>query len=106
MEKTGSVIEQIGDKLFEEFKRAVPLNPQRLRGKKVSEAEIRANTEVALRRFYDAARAERARHKLGLLARARVAFALQQRMLSHGYPAPLVKQVLFAMLTSVFIGRK
>lgn len=99
-------IQEISEKLCEEFQRAVPLHPPKpKRGKKLSEAEIRSSTEAALQRFYAVAHGERERHRLGVIGRARVAFNLQQRLLQAGYPAPLVKQVLFAMLTSVFIGK-
>lgn len=105
MGKTQSTIQEISEKLCEEFQRAVPLNPSNVkRGKKLSETEIKSASEAALQRFYNAARDERQRNRLGIIGRARVAFALQQRLLQAGYPAPLVKQVLFAMLTSVFVG--
>lgn len=105
MEKTQGPVQEISQKLCEEFQRAVPLRPEKVkRGKKLTESEIRASSEAALQRFYEAARQERQRHALGIIGRARVAFALQQRLLQAGYPAPLVKQVLFAMLTSVFVG--
>ncbi|HJW54950.1 MAG TPA: hypothetical protein VJ577_06740 [Burkholderiaceae bacterium] len=107
MSKTPGRIDQICDKLSEEFQRAVPIQPDRVkRGKRLSESEIKSSSEAALKLFYDAAYQERRRHGLGLIGRARVAFGLQQRLLQAGYPPPLVKQVLFAMLTTVFVGGK
>lgn len=105
MQKTPGRIQSISENLCEEFQRAVPLQPDtRKRSKKLSETDIKSASEAALKKFYQAAHEERLRHKLGVIGRARVAFALQQRLLKAGYPAALVKQVLFAMLTSVFVG--
>ncbi|KIF82276.1 hypothetical protein [Noviherbaspirillum autotrophicum] len=105
MGKTQGRVQAISEKLCEEFLRAVPLHPAKLkRGKKLSESEIQAFSEAALKDFYEVARSERQRHRLGVIGRARVAFGLQQRLLQAGYPAPLVKQVLFAMLATVFVG--
>ncbi|MCK9389889.1 MAG: hypothetical protein M0Q22_16060 [Sulfuritalea sp.] len=59
-----------------------------------------------MRKFYEVAKSERLRNRLGVIGRARVAFGLQQRLLHTGYPAPVVKQVLFALLTSAFSGDK
>ena len=98
-------IPDICDRLAEAFRSAVPLRPEGIKGrKKPSEKEIMLATESGLKKFYEAARAEREQHRLGVIGRARVAFALQQRLLAAGYPAPLVKQVLFAMLVSAFVG--
>jgi hypothetical protein len=84
----------------------VPLPEEFAKGrKKSSEKEVQQQIDAGLARFYEAARAERERSRLGLIGRARVSFALQQRLLGAGYPAPLVKQVLFAMLVSAFVGR-
>ena len=100
-------ISEICDRLLDAFTDAVPLHPEAVKGlKRPSEKEIALATESGLKQFYEAARAERERHRLGLIGRARVAFHLQQRLLDAGYPTPIVKQVLFAMLVSAFIGNK
>lgn len=102
-----SRIHEIGNKLHEEFKKTVAVQPSMSkRGKKLSESEIKLTSEVALNKFYETAYQERLRYNLGIIGRARVAFDLQQRLLKDGYPAPLVKQVLFALLASVFVGQK
>lgn len=106
MSKSRGPIQEVGEKLCEEFQLAVPLHPKKFqRRKALSESEIKSASEAALHKFYEAAQHEKQRHKLGIIARARVAFDLQQRLLQAGYPAPLVKQVLFALLASVFVGR-
>ena len=85
----------------------MPLNAERGKGRKQpSQKEIMLATESGLKKFYEAARVERERHRLGIIVRARVAFALQQRLLTAGYPPAMVKQVLFAMLVSAFVGGK
>ena len=103
-------IQSVGAELCEEFRRLMaPSLPEGVRGKsrrKPSEQEIKAMSEAALKKFYAVADAARRSHRLGLIGRARLAFDLQQRLLAAGYPAPLVKQVLFALLTSAFVGGK
>lgn len=99
-------ISEASDRLFSVFTEAVPL-PESFakQRKKPSAAEIERLVTQGLERFYAAAREERQRHRLGIIARARVAFALQQRLLAAGYDAALVKQMLFAMLTQAFVGK-
>lgn len=107
MEKKPGRIQEVGASLSEEFQRVVPLHPEKKqRNKRPSAKENAASIDAGLKRFYAFALAERQRHRLGVIARARVAFSLQQSLLQAGYPAALVKQVLFAMLTSSFIGGK
>lgn len=105
MRNSQGTVPEISERLFAEFQRAVPLRPEQSRkGRKLSEREIAANSEAALKNFFEVARAERARHRLGIIGRARVAFALQQKLLAAGYAPDLVKQVLFSMLAAVFVG--
>lgn len=99
-------IQEIGERLFVAFHAAVPLPEAPAKGgKKLSEKEIRRQVDAGLANFYAVARTERERSRLGLIGRARVAFDVQQRLLTAGYAPPLVKQVLFAMLVSAFVGR-
>jgi hypothetical protein len=107
MGKTQDRIQQISEKLSGDFQRLVPLRPEKGKsGKRPSDEDIRHTSAAALKTFYEEARRERLSHGLGVFGRARVALALQQRLLSAGYPAALVKQVLFAMLTAAFVGDK
>jgi hypothetical protein len=93
-----SAVSAASDHLFERFCRELPLQ--------VPGARARSTTQVetALQRFYAEARAQREERRLGIIGRARVAFALQQRLLKAGYPAGLVRQVLFALLAVAFSG--
>ena len=103
------LIQSVGAELCAEFRRLMALPAEATRGKsrrKPSEQEIEAASAAALKKFYAAADAARRSHRLGLIGRARLAFDLQQRLLAAGYPAPLVKQVLFALLSSAFVGGK
>lgn len=105
MANTRGKIPDSCDRLSEAFQRLVPLHPQPLKGRKrPTEQELKATSERGLQQFLAAAREERLRQRLGVFGRARVAFGLQQRLIKLGYPPPLVKQVLFAMLTSAFVG--
>ena len=107
MGKSQGRIADICERLLAAFTAAVPLYAEGVRGRKrPSEKEIESAIESGLKNFYEAARAERERHRLGVIGRARVAFHLQQRLLAAGYPSVLVKQVLFAMLVSAFVGGK
>ncbi|MGZ4956140.1 MAG: hypothetical protein ACXV8Q_13615 [Methylobacter sp.] len=107
MKKTQGAVQAISERLCDEFQRVVPLHIDKpKRGKRPSDTEIKSTSEAALARFYELAREERHSHRLGVIGRARVAFGLQQRLLEAGYPSPLVKQVLFAMLMLVFVGDK
>ena len=107
MGKAQGRIADVCERLLAAFTVAVPLYAEGVRGRKrPSEKEIESATEAGLKKFYEAARTERERHRLGVIGRARVAFHLQQRLLAAGYPPVLVKQVLFAMLVSAFVGGK
>lgn len=100
-------VSDICDRLGESFLRLVPLKPAGFKGRKrPSDQEIKNISAGALERFFAVAKEERLRHDLGVVARARVAFGLQQRLLKAGYPPSLVKQVLFAMLAAAFVGDK
>lgn len=100
-----SKVTESGERLFAAFRQAVPPAEDFGGRKKPQEKEIRRRVDDGLGRFYDAARAERARMGFGLVGRARVAFDLQRRLFAAGYPPPLVKQVVFAMLVAAFVGR-
>ncbi|TFW10291.1 hypothetical protein E4K72_01635 [Oxalobacteraceae bacterium OM1] len=104
MGMTKSVIEEASAKLAEEFQRAVPLDPRMKYGKKPSDSEIQSRIESDLKKFYDVAGQERQRLGLGIIGRAKLAFSLQQKLLAKGYAAPIVKQVLMALLASVLVG--
>lgn len=107
MGETKGRITDICGRLFDALINAVPRHPEGGKGRKrPSEKEIALATESGLKKFYEAARLEREQHRLGVIGRARVAFALQQRLLAAGYPSAIVKQVLFAMLVSAFVGGK
>ena len=105
MNKKLKLVDEISEKLCNEFQLVLPLHVDKLkRGKKSSEQELKENLNIGLKKFYQTVHDERLRHKLGLISRARVAFGLQQRLLQAGYAAPLVQKVLLAMLTSAFVG--
>lgn len=107
MENSPSLIQQISEKLCVEFQRVLSPAPDQIKKqKKLSESEIKSASEEKLKKFYDLARSEIQKHRLGVIGRARIAFSLQQRLLQAGYAPSLVKQVLFAMLISVFVGSK
>ena len=106
MAKTHGKIPDSCDRLGDVFQRLVPLHPESLKGRKrPTEQELQATSERGLQQFLEAAREERLQQGLGVIGRARVAFGLQQRLMKAGYPPELVKQVLFAMLLSAFVGR-
>lgn len=83
----------------------MPLEKSAGTRKKPQEKEIRQRADAGLAQFYEAARVERERYRLGVIGRARVAFDLQRRLLAAGYAPSLVRQVVFAMLVAAFVGR-
>lgn len=99
-------IQDIIERLAETFFSSVALHPGCANDRRRPSAkEIEATSAEAVRRLLAGAREERAKYRLGLIGRARVAFGLQQRLLAAGYPVPMVKQILFALLVSAFTGR-
>jgi hypothetical protein len=58
----------------------------------------------SLERFNIDAKAIRSKHKLGVVGRAVVAYRLQKRLIERGYPADVVRQLLFAMILNAFVG--
>src|SRR5512137_154134 len=97
-------VQDVSARLGQLFQQLVPLRLEPTKGKKPSAKEIDKAMEGALKQFYAAASEERTRNRLGIIGRARVAFQLQQHLTSAGYPPPLVKQVLIAMIVSAFVG--
>lgn len=95
-----SAVQDAGDHLFAVFQGALPIS----QGKAKTHQSTASGADRALARFYAEARAERDRRRFGIVGRARVAFYLQQRLLAAGYPPALVRQVLFSMLVSAFVG--
>lgn len=106
MSKTQNSAQDIGERLSVEFQRLVPLAGVKTKPGKKGREELEKTSEKAMAEFFSLAEAERQSHRLGVIARARVAWYLQQRLLQLGYASPLVKQVLFALLISAFVGGK
>ncbi|MEW5862131.1 MAG: hypothetical protein AB1773_00850 [Pseudomonadota bacterium] len=71
-------------------------------GRQPNRQRAAALAEERIEEFLRAARVARREYRLGLIGRARVAHRLQQVLLQKGYPAPMVRQVLFAMLVDSF----
>ena len=97
-------VQEIADRLFFVFQSVSPCDRPGLRREQSAQDRERL-VDAGLKRLYAEAAAEREKHRLGVLGRARVAFHLQQKMIAAGYPPLLVRQVLFAMLASAFTGR-
>lgn len=97
-------MDEFADQLFEAFCRTLPLNSAALREyKRKSADDQREIVRKRLDAFLATAREERQRRRLGIIGRARVAYALQKRMLEAGYPHQLTKQILLALLMSAFV---
>ncbi len=84
------------DELLAAFHRSIPPKKQRM-----SEQDW----AKALGRFHDEARAIRQRLSLGVIGRARSAFLLQQTLLDQGFPADVVRKLVFALVLNAFTGR-
>jgi len=83
--------------LEQAFQRQAPLDKK----KRPREADWVA----ALERFHRDALRIREQYRLGLLARAGVAYRLQQRLIAAGYPVEAVRQVVFSLVLKAFIGK-
>lgn len=98
------LIKETSAALFAKFQRFLPLDAGQNKKRRRSQQELNEITEKGLAGFYQAAKEERLRRRLGLISRARVAFGLQKHLLAAGYPPPLVKQVVFSLIVSAFVG--
>ena len=97
-----SAIEEISQQLFSVFKDCIPPPSQ---WKKQSRRIDPEEANRSLGRFYDKARELRKIHRPGILARVRIVLALQQQLLAESYPADMVRQVLFSLILSAFVGK-
>ena len=88
---------QVAIELEEAFFRSVPVG----KSKRMSEAEWASS----LVRFHAAAKEIRKRHALGVIGRARSAFLLQQRLMTAGFPADVVRKLVFTLVLNSFSGR-
>jgi hypothetical protein len=98
-----SKVTDAGDELFALFERSV--SPPQSRNKKKTAPQSESQISQSLDWFYGEAQALRQKHKLGLIARARVIRHFQARVIAAGYEPDLVKRVIFALILSAFIGR-
>ncbi|MDP2794195.1 MAG: hypothetical protein Q8O25_08980 [Sulfurisoma sp.] len=97
-------MEEVADHLFEAFCKTLPPNSAAMREyKRKSADDQREMVRKRLDAFFATAREEQERRRLGVIGRARVAYALQKRMLEAGYPRHLTKQILLALVMSAFV---
>lgn len=94
-----SKLDTLADELFSRFERQLSLKAL-LAGaqfrKNVSPESVRRKLDP----FFEDAREFRKTHRLWVLNWARVILKLQQRLLSAGYPADVVKPLLLGMIIS------
>ena len=89
-----SSLTEATDALLQAFVHCAP------KGKNKVSSETEWNK--ALGKFYVEAKAIRTRYDLGFIARARVAYQLQGRLLEAGFDAETVKKVVFSLVLSSF----
>ena len=70
-------------------------------GKKVLSEEVWVG---ALGKFHARAKEIRSRYALGVIGRARAAYLLQQRLITAGFPADVVRKVMFTLILNSFSG--
>jgi hypothetical protein len=92
-----SKVTQATDELLAAFFRSAPSSKKG----RISEQDWTNSLE----KFHREARDIRQRLSLGVLARARVAFMLQQRLISEGFPADVVRNLVFTLLLNAFSGK-
>lgn len=83
--------------LEEAFVRAIP------KAKK-NRVPSEADWALALEKFNAEARVIRAKFHLGVIGRAVAAYRLQPRLIARGYAPDVVRQLLFSMILSAFVG--
>ena len=88
---------QVAAELEEAFFRSVPLSKK----KRVSEDDWARS----LAKFHGDAKNIRSRHALGVIGRARAAFLLQRRLIAAGFPADVVRKVVFSLVLNSFTGK-
>lgn len=93
-----SQLNEATDALVQAFVRCMP------KGKNKQTNETEWNK--ALGKFFVDAREIRTRYGLGFIARARVAYQLQGRLLASGFDADTVKKVVFSLVLNAFAGSK
>jgi len=89
---------QAADELLAAFFRSVPSQKKQ----RMSDEEWTRS----LNKFHQEAKAIRQRLSLGVLARARSAFILQQSLLQEGFPADVVRKLVFALVLNAFSGKE
>lgn len=71
---------------------------------KKNKAPSEADWALALEKFNAEARVIRTKFRLGVIGRAMVAYRLQPRLIASGYAPVVVRQLLFSMILSAFVG--
>jgi hypothetical protein len=95
-----SLVDEVSEQLFLAFKEVAPPPSQRkAQQKKVGTDQVMRS----LGKWHEMARSLRRAHRLGILARARVAFQLQRLLSTAGYPADLSRKVVFSLIVSAFV---
>jgi len=99
-----SAVNHVSQHLFEVIRQIIP-PPVEWKGRAKKSKARPEDFAAPLGRFHEKAKALRKEHRLGVVARARVVFALQREMSAAGYPADLSRQILFSLIVSAFVGK-
>ncbi|HLA34503.1 MAG TPA: hypothetical protein VJ001_06505 [Rhodocyclaceae bacterium] len=99
-----STVNLVAQRLFEVFRQIVPPPAEWKSTHKKGKARAE-DLAPSLARFHKQAKELRKKHRLGVISRARVVFALQREMNAAGYPAEMSRQVLFSLIVSAFVGK-
>ena len=96
-----STVKQLSELLFLKCQHELPLAAGKISASKKDFSK--KGIEQGLQSIYKEAREQRKIHRLGVIARARLAIALQQRLLHAGYAPELVRQIIFSILVHSFL---
>lgn len=99
-----SAVNHVSQRLFEVVRQNIP-PPVEWKGRAKNGKVRPEDFSAPLGRFHEQAKALRKQHRLGIVARARVVFALQREMSAAGYPPDLSRQILFSLIVSAFVGK-
>ena len=96
-------VKELAGSLRASVEKALPASAPAARGRKRADPR---NLDRALDRIHEDVRVLRAKHKLGIIATARVLFELQKQLLAAGHPPELVRKLILDVLLQLFTPKK
>ena len=96
-------VKELAGSLRASVEKALPAPTPAARTRKRTDPKM---LDRALERVHEDVRALRAKHKLGVIATARVLFELQKQLLAAGYAPDLVRKLILDVLLQLFTPKR